>query len=41
MELAQCNYMLESAPWTYHNESADKLRAILAPILQNLASALD
>jgi len=41
MELAQCNYMQERAPWTYDTPSADKLRAILAAILQNLARALD
>lgn len=41
MELAQCNYMLEQSPWTYLPASADKLRAILATILQNLARALD
>lgn len=41
MELAQCNYMLEQAPWSWHDESADKLRAILAVILQNLLRALE
>ncbi|MGD8840454.1 MAG: N-formylglutamate deformylase [Gammaproteobacteria bacterium] len=41
MELAQCNYMLERAPWTYEPASADKLRAILAAILQNLPGAFD
>ncbi len=41
MELAQCNYMLEQAPWTYQTASADKLRAILGTILQNLARAFD
>ncbi len=41
MELAQCNYMREQSPWDYDSASADKLRAILAAILQNLARALD
>ena len=41
MELAQCNYMLEQDPWTYDVGRADKLRAILASILQNLTSAFD
>lgn len=41
MELAQCNYMLEHPPWSYDPASADKLRAILAAILQNLPSAID
>jgi formiminoglutamase len=41
MELAQCNYMLEQAPWTWQQASADKLRAILAAILQNLLRAFD
>jgi formiminoglutamase len=41
MELAQCNYMLERPPWTYRPASADKLRAILAAILQNLPGAFD
>jgi formiminoglutamase len=36
MELAQCTYMLEEAPWTWNAAAADKLRAILAAILQNL-----
>jgi len=41
MELTQCNYMLEQAPWTYDGASADKLRAILGAILQNLLRAFD
>jgi formiminoglutamase len=41
MELAQCNYMLEQAPWTYDTGRADKLRAILASILQNLLRAFE
>jgi formiminoglutamase len=41
MELAQCNYMLEQSPWTWDSANADKLRAILAAILQNLLSAFD
>ena len=38
MELAQCNYMQETAPWTYTADRAAKLRAILAPILNELAT---
>ena len=41
MELAQCNYMLEQAPWTYVDADAEKLRAILARILENLLQAFD
>jgi len=41
MELAQCNYMLERAPWTYESSKADELRAILAAILQKLTRVLD
>lgn len=41
MELAQCNYMLEQAPWTYLDDAAEKLRAILARILENLLQAFD
>ena len=37
MELAQCNYMQESAPWTYSLEKAEKLRPVLRDILQRLA----
>ena len=40
MELAQCNYMQEQAPWKYDNASAHKLRAILAGLLTELNSAL-
>jgi formiminoglutamase len=38
MELAQCNYMQESAPWTYHSKDAGKLRSLLKQILMNLAT---
>jgi len=41
MELAQRNYMLERAPWSYANDKADKLRVILAEILKNLSTILD
>jgi formiminoglutamase len=41
MELAQCNYMLEQPPWSYDTAKADKLRAILAAILQNLPGVFD
>lgn len=41
MELAQCNYLLEQAPWTYDAGKADKLRVILATILDNLVSVFD
>ena len=40
MELAQCNYMREQPPWNYEDDSADKLRVILANILRNLATSL-
>ena len=36
MELAQCNYMLEQAPWTYQQASAKKLRRVLKQILMAL-----
>ena len=36
MELAQCRYMLEQPPWSWDAAAAEKLRAILAAILQNL-----
>lgn len=36
MELAQCNYMQESAPWTYIPEKANELRQILKEILKAL-----
>lgn len=36
MELAQCNYMLEQAPWTYQTEAAEKLRGVLTEILTGL-----
>lgn len=37
MELAQCNYLRESAPWTYSPAKAEKLRRVLREILQSLA----
>ncbi len=40
MELAQCNYMLEQPPWDYDDVRADKLRAILAGILDELTTIL-
>jgi len=36
MELAQCNYMRESPPWTYDNRGAKKLRTFLKRILADL-----
>jgi formiminoglutamase len=36
MELAQCNYMQEQAPWNYDADKAHKLRAILAGLLAEL-----
>ncbi len=41
MELAQHNYMLEQAPWTYDADKSRRLRVILAGILQNLANLFD
>ena len=41
MELAQCNYMIEKAPWDYVDDKARKLRVILGDILQTLARILD
>jgi formiminoglutamase len=38
MELAQCNYMLESAPWTYSREKSEALRSVLREILQRLVN---
>ena len=40
MELAQCNYMEESAPWDYDSRRADKLRKILAHILEKISTIL-
>ena len=40
MELAQCNYMLERAPWSYDDNRAGKLRVILAAVLTELATIL-
>ena len=40
MELAQCNYMRECTPWDYHSGRADKLRKILAHILENISTIL-
>ena len=36
MELAQCNYMLEEAPWSYDTDRAEMLRASLQNILQRI-----
>ena len=36
MELAQCNYMQEKAPWRYDASKADKLRLSLRSILQGI-----
>lgn len=41
MELAQCNYMRESHPWSYADDKAGKLRVILAEILLTLSTVLD
>ena len=38
MELAQCNYMEEHAPWHYQPEAAEQLRKALRPMLEALAS---
>ena len=38
MELAQCNYMREAPPWTYDDAGAERLRVILARVLDNLIS---
>ena len=40
MELAQCNYMLERAPWTFDDDRASGLRVILAGLLKELSTAL-
>jgi formiminoglutamase len=40
MELAQCNYMQEEAPWKYDLAGAHKLRAILAGLLIELNTTL-
>ena len=40
MELAQCNYMREQAPWTFVDDSATRLRVILAGILTELTTTL-
>jgi len=40
MELAQCNYMQEAAPWEYDLASAHKLRAILSELLTELNTTL-
>jgi len=40
MELTQCNYMRESAPWTYDDVGAAGLRVILAGILDELTTIL-
>ena len=41
MELAQCNYMQEAPPWQYDQRKAQRLRVILAAILQNLVRVFD
>ncbi len=41
MELAQCNYMLEQAPWHYAGDRAEALRVILRRILDSLAKVFD
>ncbi len=40
MELAQCTYMHEQAPWNYDDDKADKLRVTLADVLKNLSTIL-
>jgi len=40
MELAQCNYMTEEAPWTYNADKAEILRVSLQNILQNILNNL-
>jgi len=41
MELAQCNYMQEHAPWQFDERKAERLRVILAAILRNLVCVFD
>ena len=41
MELAQCNYMQESAPWLYHEDKAGALAKILAPMLEKISTILE
>ena len=36
MELAQCTYMQENAPWRYDASKADKLRVVLRKMLQGI-----
>jgi len=36
MELTQCSYMLEQAPWTYDEVSAGQLRPVLCRLLERL-----
>ena len=40
MELAQCNYMREEAPWKYDVDKAKRLRETLRDILSGLAIAI-
>lgn len=40
MELAQVNYMQESAPWIYQELRAEKLRAVLKSCLQSLETQI-
>lgn len=41
MELAQCNYMLEAAPWDYDEAKAVRLRTHLKVILQKILTELE
>jgi N-formylglutamate deformylase len=41
MELAQCNYIQETAPWDYDASKADKLRVTLHSILQDILALKD
>jgi len=41
MELTQCSYMQEQAPWNYDEDKASQLRVILAAILQSLVRVFD
>lgn len=40
MELSQCNYMEEQAPWHYKPEAAEQLRNVLMPMLEALANTV-
>lgn len=41
MELAQCNYMLEKAPWEYDVKKAERLRETLGSILNGILDFQD